>query len=136
MKTANRQIAKRHGTAGVELAIALPLIGLLFGAVIEFAFMMWAKNHMVWVAREAVRERAVRGTDLSKLRADIAKNLSVGGLQASETPVVKEEPGSNSSVYVVVTIKCDYNPKLLRVVLGGTQKWEVSTKMRKESKGT
>ena len=119
----------------LEFAIAFPFMCLVFGAVVEFGLMMWAKNHMVWAVRRACRRAAVRTTEAkSKVVKSIREDLAAAGLVPASPPSVTEERDKKNpeKLYAVVSVRCDYSVKLLSLLLGRTQRWEVETRMRKE----
>lgn len=50
----------------LELALVMPILFLLMGAIIELGLLLWAKNHVVWVTREACRQGVLNGEDSDK----------------------------------------------------------------------
>jgi len=93
---------KRHGTAMVEMAIALPLLLLLIVGALEFALQFHVRHCMVNAAREAARTLAVRGATVAQ--ATQAANSQLERINAHFTVTSALPPPGQTDVSVQITV--------------------------------
>lgn len=122
-------LRQQRGVAVVEFALILPILIVLFTAIIEFSRILYLSHTLEKSVRDASRYLAsqtittVGEPELSNERLEIARNLAfsgnpaggealVNGLQAENFVVSVENLGSVSGqrYYITVSVEYDYMP--------------------------
>lgn len=87
--TAYRQrLRSARGAELIELALILPLLLLLIGGIVDFAFMFQAFEVINNAAREGARMRVLPGYTTSDTQARVAAYVTAAGLPATPTTAV------------------------------------------------
>ena len=72
---------KNHiGAVLVEFALVVPLFFLLIFALLEFGWIIQARQHISHAAREGARFLAIRGSSVSQAEKITIKNIKMSGL--------------------------------------------------------
>ena len=99
-------MAERHdqrGQATVELALALPLVALVMGALVEFGVLVADQARLWHAAREAARVAAVDPDEEHQMHA--ARATGIGPLE------MNTEPGPNLRVQgEPIEVSLEYSP--------------------------
>ncbi len=104
-----------RGAALTELAIAVPIVLLLFIGIIDFSRAMWCYNTLEHASREVVRFAAVHSEDsgdpitVSDL-ADYAKARAAGLNPDSITVVADYTPSNTQGAIVEVKLIYQFKP--------------------------
>ena len=102
---------REAGQATVELALCLPLVALLLGAVIEVAMLATDRGRLIHAAREAARVAVVEHEEQPEREA-----AEAGGLQGLELSI---SPGPEGRVQgSPLTVRVGYNPPGRVPILG------------------
>jgi hypothetical protein len=93
----------QHGQATVELALALPLVALVIGVLVEFGMLVADQARLWHAAREAARVAAVDPDEDHQMYA--ARDAGLGPLE------MNTEPGPNLRVQgEPVEVSLEYSP--------------------------
>ncbi len=83
-----RRLRGARGAELIELALVLPLLLLLIGGIVDFAFMFQAYEVVTNAAREGARIRSLPGYGNADAEARVAAYLTAAGLSAPPTTTV------------------------------------------------
>lgn len=83
-----RRLRSARGAELIELALILPLLLLLIGGVVDFAFMFQAFEVINNAAREGARMRVLPGYNNADAASRVAAYVSAAGLPATPTTTV------------------------------------------------
>ena len=121
---------RRRGSFLVELAITVPIFINLLGMIIEMGLMLWLKNHLVWVARDACRDGVAykEGFNLSDSALTCSSYLAYAKLSAhtrgGKAPNVAPRLFTiGGQWYLEVTVSARYRPAMPLTQLYG---WAIS----------
>ena len=120
---------RSEGQAAVELALALPLVALLFLAVVQLGFLVRDQILVVHAAREGVRRAAVDSSpDATRGAAAGSSGLASNRMQVSING--RGAPGSH--VTVAVTYRAPTDVPLIGPMVGDVE-LHASATMRVEN---
>ena len=83
-----------RGAELVELAIVLPILLLVFAAILDFGFLFQRYEVLTNAAREGARLAALPGYTEDQVRARVQSYLTASGLD--ETPQISVTPGTET----------------------------------------
>ncbi len=113
-----RRDTTRQGAAAVELAVLLPVLGLLLGGIVEFGSAFWVRHHMLQATREGTRILSLSGTDeqraIKRARDYLGKHYP--GLMEREAFAFSAGREGPSDREVFVEIRISYGDA---TILGG-----------------
>jgi Flp pilus assembly protein TadG len=116
------------GSPAIELAFALPVIGLLFGGIFDIGLVMWRSTTVAHISHEGARYASVRGnvaepvsmeidplvaTDITDFQTYV-KDLAIGIDPADLTVAISWNPADNNAKgnQVIVNVSYSYTPFL------------------------
>jgi len=116
------------GSPAIELAFALPVIGLLFGGIFDIGLVMWRSTTVAHISHEGARYASVRGneaepssmiidplepTDITDFQ-DYVKDLAIGIDAADLTVNIAWNPVDDHAKgnQVIVNVSHSYTPFL------------------------
>jgi hypothetical protein len=105
MKSINAAIQhrKRRGFITMELALTLPILGLLLLALLQFSMLFYARGQIVEASRAGARAATLPGTDPAAIESIVRGVLSPGLQQGLRVETeLSETPGEVVSVGVSV----------------------------------
>lgn len=103
-------LADRSGTAGVEMALIVPMLLVLMFGLLEAGLYFWSEHKAIEAVRTGVRYASrlpmtsVCPTVPNATVANIANMTRTGKLDTTAAPVV---PGWTNNNQVSVTVRCD-----------------------------
>ena len=106
-----RVLRTQRGQSTVELALCLPAVALVLGAVVEVGLIVGDNARLWHAAREAARVAAVDG-DVAKIRAA----AEAGGLEPVE--VAADPPARYRTQGALVTVSVTHRPRARVPLLG------------------
>jgi Flp pilus assembly protein TadG len=127
-----RRLRKGHDDTGselIELAIVLPLLLLIFAAIIDFGFLFQRYEALTNAAREGARLGTLPGYAVTDVQARVQSYLDSAGLTATITPATvtytNQELTPGGKVIRVVTVTVEYPSEFLNLgpfaaMVGGT----------------
>jgi Flp pilus assembly protein TadG len=117
-----------EGSELIELAIVLPLLLLVFAAIIDFGFLFQRYEAVTNAAREGARLAVLPGYQPSDVQARVVNYLAASGLTGAPAPTVAYSnqtlPSGASISVVTVTVTYPANLAYLGPIaslVGGTQ---------------
>lgn len=130
MNLRRRRVGRRDdGAELIELAIVLPLLLLVFAAIIDFGFLFQRWEVVTNAAREGARIAVLPGYTTPDVQARINSYLAASGLSSPPTPptvAYSNQVLPSGSSISVVTVTVDYPANLnylgpIAALIGGTQ---------------
>jgi Flp pilus assembly protein TadG len=116
------------GSPAIELAFALPVIGLLFGGIFDLGLVMWRSTTVAHISHEGARFASVRGNEAEPVSMqidpaepseitdfqDYVKSLAVGIDPADLTVTIAWNPVNDNAKgsQVIVNVSHSYTPFL------------------------
>jgi Flp pilus assembly protein TadG len=97
-----KQQHHEHGQSVVEFALVVPILLLIFFAIIEFGRLWMTVNVMTSAAREGARVAAVSGTNFTPARTAALNVLSAGSITGASVSI--SGPNSASEISATVTL--------------------------------
>lgn len=107
---------KRRGLAAMELALVLPVLGVLMFGMFEFAILFYARSTVVEACRTGCRAAARRGVDEEQVLQEVRRVLSPSLQNGVQVGVI---PGERSGDAVTVAVRVPMRaacPDLLWVI--------------------
>jgi Flp pilus assembly protein TadG len=129
VKRPRRRIGGRDdGAELIELAIVMPLLLLVFAAIIDFGFLFQRYEAVTNAAREGARLGVLPGYQPSDVQGRVTNYLAASGLTGGPAPAVaySVETLPSGATITVVTVTVTYPANLsylgpIAALVGGTQ---------------
>tara|TARA_R110002095_G_scaffold94422_3_gene82285 strand:+ start:88576 stop:88992 length:417 start_codon:yes stop_codon:yes gene_type:complete len=93
--------AKRRGFLSMELALVLPIFGIVMFALLEFTLLFYARADVVEASRIGARLATLPGVTQNNVEQEVLKILPP---QLGQGAVVKADLGENSGDIVMVAV--------------------------------
>lgn len=104
LRSVDKPITRRRGTALIEMAIVLPFLMLVVFGIIEFGSVMYTRHNMTQAAREAARVLAIRdGTTAQAVAVAQSRLANVAGVNFTVNCTVPAEGAADQDVVVEIT---------------------------------
>lgn len=108
--------ARRRGLAAIELALVLPILGILLSGMLEFTMLFYARSSVVEASRAGARAAARIGSDIMQIERESALVLFP---TLRPTMQVEFAGGEHSGDAVTVAVQVPMNsasPDLLWII--------------------
>jgi Flp pilus assembly protein TadG len=126
MRPRRRRFGSDNGSELIELAIVLPLLLLVFAAIIDFGFLFQRYEVVTNSAREGARLGTLPGYSPADVQARVQNYLTASGLGTATQILVTTAPETvGAQTIQVVRVQVDYPSPFtfiapIAVMVGGT----------------
>lgn len=138
--TLRRRLRGARGAELIELALVLPLLLLLIGGIVDFAFMFQAFEVINNAAREGARVAVLPGYTTSDAQARVAAYVTAAGLTATPATAVTQinlangsGPGAPTSRAFQVQVTYVHQFTMLRSIVANSVTLVARSVMRSET---